>query len=286
MTQGLIAVCGTRQDPELKRVLIDDMLLNEVRGLFQTQDQDFRVGCEEVAFSGSWRADRDEIMTLPVPASAGALGSLLDGVSESSLGAVNATGLGDEGIRGLAVALSDRVLVQKYYDAQTLRPGRFLVPGPDGVRFSRTDSSALTFDRNLACTVEDDLLKFKSLTVLSRVIDTSEIYRDATIGEVLHFANNPLIDTPDPVGFADSTSQVVRRLIHVIASSNMLGNQTLHSLQQAAAQTGFQLNVVNGRVRMPTTNNEIKALLRFLNDDVFRGALSGQNYVTNSKRTQ
>ena len=37
---------------------------------------------------------------------------------------------------------------------------------------------------------------------------------------------------------------------------------------------------------MPTTNKEIMDLLQFLNDELFRGALSGQNYVTNSKRSQ
>ena len=287
MPEGLIAVCGDRQQPELKRVLIDDAFFDGVGGLFQDQEADFRLDCEEIPFSGTWRADADEIMTLPLPPSGQVLGALLADVSESSLDTVSARNFADENIRGLAIAPgSGNVLVQKYYGSQTLRPGRFLIPGVDGVSFRRTDDSALTFDRSLACIVEDGLLKFKSLTALGRVIDTTDIFRDATAEEVLDFAQHPLIDTANPDEFVLSTNQVVRRLIHAIQSSGGLVNQTIQSLQQAASQTSFKLNVVNGRVRMPSTNNEIKLLLHFLNDDLFKGALSGVNYVTNSKKRQ
>lgn len=289
MHEGLIAVCGNRQDPQLKRILIDDALFDGVGELFQDQEADFRHECEEVPFSGTWKADKDEIMTLPLPPSAHALAAVLLGsaVSETSMDTVSPSNLANEEIRGLAIALGARkVLVQKYYDSQTLRPGRFLIPGVDGVSFGRTDASALTFDRTLACIVEDDLLKFKSLTALGRVIDTTDIFRDATAEEVLHFAQQPLIDTPDPEGFVSATGQVSRRLIHAIQSSGMLASQTIQSLQQAASQIGFTLNVVSGRIRMPSASKEIKSLLQFLNDDLFRGAISGENYVTNSKRKQ
>ena len=287
MPEGLIAVCGNRRDPELKRVLIDDELFDEVGDLFLHQEADFRQGCEEIAFSGTWRADADEIMTLPLPPSAEILGRLLPTVSESALTSIAAKNLADAGIRGLAIATqSGKVLVQKYYDSQTLLPGKFLVPGVDGRSFGRTNTAALTFDRGLTCIVEGDLLKFKSLSALARVIDTADIFRDATAAEVKEFAQHPLIDTVDPDGFVLSTNQVTRRLIHAIQSDQMLEGQTIESIQSAASQTGFALHVTGGRIQMPGSSKTIKELLRFLNDDLFRGAISGHNFVANSKRQQ
>lgn len=285
MPEGLIAVCGDRQDPRLKRVLIDDALFDDVAGLFADQEAAFRDGCEEIPFSGTWRADADEIMTLPVPASAHVLGEMLPSVSESSLETVDARSIAEDAIRGLAVVpRTGKVVVQKYYDSQTVRPGRFLIPGPDGVSFRRTDSSALTFDRSLTCIVEDGALKFKSLAALARVIDTADMLRDATNEEIEEFAQHPLIDTVDPDGFVLSLNQVTRKLIYLIQSEAMLVGRTIQSLELAATQTNFPLNVANGRIRMPSNNAEIKALLQFLNDDYYRGAISGRNYVSNSKR--
>ena len=284
MPDGLIAVCVDRREPRLKRLLIDDALFDHVSALFEEQETAFRDGCEEIPFSGTWRADADEIMTLPLPASAHILGEVLPGVSESSLEAVNARSIADDAIRALAVARAGKVLVQKYYDSQTVRPGRFLIPGPDGVSFSRTDSSALTFDRGLACVVEDGLLKFKSLTALARVIDTADIFREATAAEVDAFVEHPLIDVVDPAGFAPSLNQVTRKLIYAIQSEEMLAGRTIQSLERAAEQTNFPLDVVNGRVRLPSASAEIKALLQFLNDDFYRGVISGRSYVSNSKR--
>ncbi len=285
MPEGLIAVCGDRQEPQLKRVLIDDTLLDDITGLFRVQEEAFRDGCHEIPFSGTWKADSDEIMVLPLPPSARMLGQILPTVSESSLGSVEARNIAEEAIRGLAVVPSARkILIQKYYDSQTVRPGRFLIPGPDGLAFRRTDSSALTFDRNLACIVEDGLLKFKSLAALSRVIDTADMFRDATNEEIEAFAQHPLIDTIDPEGFALSLNQVSRKLVHAIQSEAMLADQTIQSLRQSASQTNFPLDVVNGRIQMPSASTEIKSLLQFLNDDYFTGAISGRSYVSNSKR--
>ena len=284
MPEGVIAVCGDRREPTLKRVLIDDAFFEDIASLFYDQEEAFRHECYEVPFGGTWRADADEIVTLPLPRAAQVLG-LLPSRSETALDTMEARNIADEAIRGLVVAPErDKVLVQKYYDSQTMLPGRFLIPGVDGLSFRRTDSSALTFDKGLVCVIEDDLLKFKSLAALSRVIDTTEIFREATDEEIEEFKQHPLIDIVDPDGFDSSLNQVFRKLIYGIQSGEMLANRTIGSLQQAASQTGFPLNVRGERIQMPAASGDIKALLRFLNDDIYIGAISGANFMTNSKR--
>ena len=287
MPEGLIAVCGDRQEPELKRVLIDDALIDEIREIFRTQEADFHFGCEEIQFSGTWRADDDEIMTLPLPASAQALSDAMQDMSESSLETVDARNIAEEAVRGIAVVPQiGKVLAQKYYDSQTLLPGRFLIPSADGVSFRRTDNPALTFDRNLVCIIEDGLLKFKSLTALGRLIDTTEIFREATAEEIGAFAQHRLIDAIDFTRFESSLNQVTRKLIYVIQTEEILDGCTIESIELAASQTDFALKVENGRIRLPTSSTEIKDLLKFLNDDYYQGAVSQRNFVSNSKRSR
>ena len=285
MPRGLIAVCGDRREPQLKRMPIGRGLLDDITGLFRDQEEKFREGCHEIPFGGTSRADADEIMTLPLPPTARILDQLLRGQPVLALDTINPRNIVNEGLRGLVLVQdTDIMLVQKYYSSQTIRPRTFMVPDVDGVNFRRTDSSALTFDSGLVCIVENDTIKFKSLQALSRVVDTTDISREATAEEIREFIRHPLIDPVDADRFESSLNQVSRKLIYAIQSEGMLADRTIQSLQDAASQTEFSLNVVGDRIQMPTAGADIKALLRFLNDDLFTGAISGANFMTNAKR--
>lgn len=284
MPEGLIAICGARSEPRVKRVLLDDAIANDVRDIFRGQKDAFMDGCQPVPFDGNWRCDSDEYMTLPISKPAQVF---IDAIScsEPHLPTVDSLHLEQEEIRGLAIAVSGRLLVQKYLSSQTLRPARFVVPGPDGVQFRRLDASALCFDNHLTCVIQDGVIKFKSVKNLSRIIDTTEIVREATNEEVTELADHPLIVTPDLDAFLDSLGQVARRLVHSIQESGILEGMDVPGLQVAARQCGYDLPLSgDGRIAMPSGAKEIKELLQFLNENRFRGAITGQRYVTNSRR--
>ena len=284
MPEGLIAICGSRSEPCIKRVLVDDAIANDVRQIFRAQEDAFMDGCQPVPFDGNWMCGSDEYMTLPISQPAQVFIDALS-CSEPHLPPLNSLRLEQEEIRGLAIAVSGRLLVQQYSSSQTLRPGRTFVPGPDGVHFRRLDASALRFDNHLTCVTQDGVIKFKSVKNLSRIIDTTEIVREATNEEAKALAGHSLIVTPDLDAFLDSLGQVTRRLVHSIHESGVLEGMDVPGLQVAAGRCGYDLPLSgDGRIAMPSGPKEIRELLQFLNENRFRGAITGQRYVTNSRR--
>ena len=130
----------------------------------------------------------------------------------------------------------------------------------------------------LVCIVENGLIKFRSLYNLSRVIDTSTIFRMATDQDVKSFVSqySHLFEIIDINGFLCSTNRNARKYIMSLITSEVLQDRTVESLQAVAAQTQLNLEVQNGKIVMPSKSVDITELMRFLNDSRYAGPISGE----------
>ena len=152
---------------------------------------------------------------------------------------------------------------------------------------TRSGASAiprLPFDSSLTCIAEEGRLKFKSFHKLRAIVDLSGIYRAATDQEVRNFADHASFEVARPEEFLGQADQTVRRLVHAITDSGTLEAYGVDRIQAAAAAVDMPLNVVDGKIVMPTERRAIKSFLHFLDDGLYRASLTGQRYVTNSKR--
>ena len=76
----------------------------------------------------------------------------------------------------------------------------------------------------------------------------------------------------------------MRKLVHAITRSGTLDMYDVNQIGVAAAEVEMPMDVVDGKVVMPTERRAIKTFLQFLDDGLYRASLTGQRYVTNSKR--
>lgn len=287
MPQNLFAACRDNGGQLIaKRVRLDANVQQAIEAIFADQEAAFRQGViDEVPFDGSWTPDEDEFLTIDVPAEAQVFADTING-NAMAVADINTAAFADEGIKALFTGIcangATKTLVQRFTSQQVLERRFALLQ--QGNAFRRLTESAFTLDNSLACIIEGGKIKFKSQSKLRSIINMLDIYRAATDQEVQTFAAHTSLEVADIADFVGVTNQVSRKLIHAIINNGTLDNYTPSDIQAAAQQTNLTIIVQNGRIVMPATHSDIKALLQFLNESRYSGPLSGQAFVTNSQR--
>ena len=185
---------------------------------------------------------------------------------------------------GIANDQGTKVLIQQFSGRQVLSRRFSLLQ--DGNAFRRLSDSAFTFDSSLTGIAEGERLKFKSFHKMRGIVDLSDIYRAATDQEVRNFVDHATIEVARPEEFLGLADQTMRKLVHAITRSGTLDRYDVNQIRTAAAAVEMPMDVVDGKVVMPTERRAIKTFLQFLDDGLYRASLTGQRYVTNSKRAR
>lgn len=287
MTQNLFAACRHNGSLVVRRVRLDATVQAAVAALFASQESSFRNGVDtEVDFNGTWNPEDNEILTIDIPTEAEIFEEAIN-ANATSIQDIDTTNFAGEGIRALFTGSNlngvTKVLVQRFTSMQVLQKKWALLQ--DGNAFRQLTEPAFSLDNALTCIIENDKVKFKSQHKLRSIIDMQDIYREATDQEVRDFSAHANLEVSDVNNFLGVADQTTRKLISAISRSDTLNNYTVADIQTAANRVGVTINVQNGKIVMPSTRADVKNLLRFLDDSLYEAALTGQRYITNSKRT-
>lgn len=286
MTQSLFSACKQGNQLTAKLVRLNASVQAQIEHIFDEQEQKFRDGIvNEVPFDGSWKPDEDEVLVIDVPSQAQLFIDCIS-VNASSLPDLNTASFLAEGVKaiftGKLVSGAPKVLVQAFSSQQALEKKFALLQ--QGNSFRRITEPAFTLDTELSFIIEDGKIKFKKFSKLRTIINTFDIYKEATEQEVRDFAAHQFIDVADVSGFVGNTNQVLRRMIRGVSNSQVLDTVPVPQIQSAASNTNLSIQVSNGKIVLPTDKSELKEILRFLAECRYTGPLSGATYVTNSQR--
>lgn len=281
----LLALCGEKHDLEIREVPLSGSVQQDVVSTFLRQEAAFRKA-EEKPFDENWLNDGDEIATTTVPKEI----SVFEKIFNSADTELEPIDSNLEKIRGLAMKArchdKKRILVQVFAKNQSLsREGIVALLSEDGT-YTRLKSSTFCLADKLVCIFENDLIKFRSLHNLSRVIDTSAIFSVATDNDVKSFAetHTNLFEISDVSQFVNYTSRNARKYMMSLVRSDILQSHTAQTLKDAAINTQLQIHVQNDKIVMPSKSGEITELMRFLNDGRYVGPISGQAFIANSRK--
>lgn len=137
------------------------------------------------------------------------------------------------------------ILVQRF-TAQQLLERKFAFFQQQNA-FQRLTEPAFTMASDLACIIEDGLIKFKSQQKLRAIINLVEIYRAATDSEVETFATHPNLHIDDVEAFVAKTNQTSRKLIHAVLEDGVLDHYRPTVIQQCASATGLDVALQAGK---------------------------------------
>lgn len=283
---NLLALCRDANGIAIKRIPLNGALQNPVMQIFSDQEAAFRANRpNEVAFDGDWNPDDDEILVLDATAEANAMVAAASG-NVLALPTINAANFDAENIKALFVGVNAGgglvLLVQRFTAAQVLSRKFALIASNN--QFNQITDPAFNLASSLTCIIEGGQLKFESYHKLRAVFDVIEFFAAATDDDIDSFAGHASISIADIPALKELVTQTERKLIHKLASSGVLDAHTPQQIQASANATGLVVNLANGQIVFPDDKQEIRRLLRFLDDGLYQAPLSGLRYVTNSKR--
>ncbi len=240
---------------------------------------------EEVEFDGDWTPDENELLSLPLTPE-GRL--MLDAVDANTVATPTMDPAAING--GSVVALfakseaggMDQVLVQNFGARQILvRDGAFIF---DGTSFRLFNQPAFAISRNLVAVIDANSMKFKSYANLRRIFRIQLFFQEATDENIEEFADHQSVYIEDIGVLKDACDQTARKMINKIHRLRTLDEHHPQEIVNRAASVGLQIDLNGGSIVFPPDRRELKNLLRFLDDGLYRASLSGFRYIANSKR--
>ena len=154
--------------------------------------------------------------------------------------------------------------------------------------FTRLTDPGLVLSSTCHAVYHGNALLFKSMWWLKQIIDISDYYRAATSADVDRFTEIPSVKVENPAVLKERSGQWVRTRLAYILDSGVLEAFTPQQLSAKAKDFGVTLDCVdeNGQNKLliPEAPKELRAVLKFLEEEYYEGPITGAAYEANSKR--
>jgi hypothetical protein len=180
-----------------------------------------------------------------------------------------------------------RVLIQILESRRLLsrQDGISLTMFFSGNVFRKMEDVGLTLDTRLLAVLEGTTLTFESFHFVRRVFDMSTYFNQATDADMRTFAGHANLAVANVQRFIDGGSALIRKKVTLVLQSGVLDRHQPAQIAQAAAAFQVQVQIdAHGKIVIPSRASELRALLRFLDEDYYSSPLSGTHYISNSKR--
>lgn len=258
--------------------------------LFKGQEHEFLQGIEEeIRFDGMYRPEESELLYINNFDDVDGIKSAIlrpQGCQEfalknGSLESIKAIFTGY--IKNGAI----RVLLQGFDRRRIINANGFALVHSDNA-FSRFDGGGFTLDNKLTAIIDDDNLKFASYHYLRQIFDMSAYCKEATDQDLKVFIQNATLQFADPQLFIDGADAWVRRRVILIQQSGILDHCAASKIAATAKFCDLHLQLAGAagqeRIVVPADRQEVKQLLRFLDEDYFQSPQSTAKYMAKAKR--
>ncbi|HEN3478785.1 TPA: DUF4868 domain-containing protein [Yersinia enterocolitica] len=154
--------------------------------------------------------------------------------------------------------------------------------------FSKANNIGFNIDDKLVAFIDDDKIYFRSFFKLRSVFDMNAYFQEATDQDLINFTSNESFSVPQGFNMKTIADTVIRSKITLIINNGMLNPNNITTFKKAAHKIKFPLQTIiignEEKIVMPQTKKEIKALLDFLDEDIFTSEISNKIFKSNSKR--
>lgn len=291
---ALFAVMDNTITPRIVRVELDRTASTSVTAIFQQQRQYFESHHNnKIPFYAGYDPKYDECFEIQNFADSA---SLLDAVNRPTAAPVwDPNQIDIDNIKALFIGVDaptnpNIIALQTFNKKQILDTsksflGKFVA---SKTTFSKADSVGFNVDDKLVAIIENDKIRFKSFFKLRSIFDMTSYFSAATDKELNTFSQLSVFSTPQGFDLKVVADTVIRNKVTLINQTGMLTPQNLSIFKNEATKVNFplQTTVVGGieKIVMPSSKKEIKALLDFIEEDIWISGISGRRFKSSSKR--
>jgi hypothetical protein len=191
-----------------------------------------------------------------------------------------------KGIAGFArnEAGVELVLFQNFSRSHVIRPGTFLLL-KNGT-YETTERPGLTLDTKLAAVYMPTAQKllFHSFRVTNTFLPLGDFYQEASEQQIREVLAHEKLAPINVDALANKPSQWFKRRFAMLRGSGVLDKYSTKQIRDRSMGYDVEIEIKSGRIVFPEDRLSAKKLLQFLNEELFKGAITDTLYETNSKR--
>lgn len=192
-------------------------------------------------------------------------------------------------IRAVFMSLDDEETVEKIVFQRT-RKSQLLLGGRVTLfwskdTFTSTQKPGVIIAKNVDAYYEDGTLYFKSYYWANQIFNLNSYYREATNDDVRAFCQNECFYVDDLDALVKASDIWTRRKIAYILDSKVLEKNSTEDIINNANSLGLKIETNEaGKIVFPDDIKAKKEFLSYLANEIYKGSLSDDVYLTNSKR--
>jgi len=261
-------------DDTVKNINLTQQVIPSVRDIFLTAGQGLAEK-ETVLFTGNYKVEEDEILYVTMP-----LQENITEVATNALGIENLN-LNTDAIRALFWYEDGIYYFQNFDNRRLLRNRNVIVYS--GNTYSKLEENAFVLEPHINGIYADGNFYFTNYANANKIFSLADFYHEATDEEIRQFAVGGKVAI-DQKWFMRSNT-VIRKNITLLQKSNVLATADTRKVKRHAAKFKLAIELdPDGKIIFPNNHKVAKDILTFLNEQFFRGVMTGKPYRTNSKR--
>lgn len=284
----LAAITRTRTQTQLFQIPLHQALQKDLAKRWQAQFEAFVEDTEDIEFNAGYRPEDHERFYLEAYTAP-------DWLSEetsrtvTSLDAITHHEHLVESIKGIVALARDDdgeelMLFQNFSRSHVIRPGRFLFLA--GETYESAERPGLTLEDHLSAVYwpTKNKLLFRSFRTTNTFLPLDEFYQEASEKEIRDVLTHKRLAPEDLDTSVASANQWFRKRIAMLRDSGILDEYTPQQIKSHTKGLEVDVRVEKGKLVFPADKAAAKRLLQFLNEEIFRGAITETLYETNSRR--
>ena len=272
----------------LYRIPLHQGLQTALAKSWNEQYEAFAKGKKELDFNAGYTPEDDErfrvnAYALPEWLQAGTKGKAADldpiNANEGAIESIKAIVAFAKGAKG-----EELVLAQTFSRSHVIQPGRFLFLQKG--TYETPDHPGISLGRQLAAvySAKTETLMFENFRNTNAFLPLTEYIAEASDHDIREVLGHKLLKARDADATVAAANQWFQKRFAMLKASKILDDYSAAQLMKRSKGYEVELKVEKGRLVFPADKPAAKRLLQFLNEEIFRGAITEKLYETNSKR--
>ncbi|MDE0299009.1 MAG: hypothetical protein OXN17_10280 [Candidatus Poribacteria bacterium] len=284
----LVAIVKHSSHTQLRRIPLHQELQDNLATDWHIQYDTFLDGINEIRFDPGYTPAKQEIFFLngfELPVWLENQNSL----TVTNLGSIGKDDTVFDSVKGIVAFARNQngqelVLFQRFTRTQVIQPGRFLFMQSD--TYTGVDRPALMLNRKLSAIYQSDERKllFDSYRNVNTFLPLDDFYKEASEQDIREILNHERLAPENPEEVATNPDQWTRKRFALLKHSGILDTFSTDEILTRSEGYDIEIQIVKERVVFPSDRRRVKKLLQFLNEELFRGAITNTLYETNSKK--
>lgn len=284
----LAAIVKQGGETRLLRIPLHQALQDTLGDAWHDQYEAFVEDMEEIEFNAGYSPEAHERFRLPDYE----LPDWLDGedsLSASDLDEIIHDDTIFENIKGIVAFARDLdgqelLLFQNFTRSHVIRPGHFLLLRNDA--YETANRPGLTLAKKLSAVYRPatGVLLFHRFRTVNTFLPLADFYEEATEQEIRDVLNHDVLTPEDTDAVVAQANQWLRKRFAMLHDSGVLDEYSADEIQARSAGYEVDIQISDDRIVFPAEKSAAKKVLQFLNEELFRGAITETLYETNSKR--